>query len=77
MNFEGADLSKLDLGHINFKFANLSRCNLSQCDLQHCNFIGANMRVMQWKHNTVALRRPKAASDYAGYQRCNSQPVHF
>lgn len=36
INLAGADLSKLDLRHINFKFACLSRCNLKMANLSHC-----------------------------------------
>jgi len=51
VNFSGADLSKLDLRHINFKFAklvgadlrgaNLAHCNLERADLTNCNLDGA------------------------------------
>ncbi|KAK1884171.1 BTB/POZ domain containing protein KCTD9 [Dissostichus eleginoides] len=38
LNFNGADLSRLDLRYINFKMANLSGANLS-----HANLSGANL----------------------------------
>lgn len=36
VNLAGADLSKLDLRFINFKYANLQRCNLAGANLSWC-----------------------------------------
>ncbi|CAH2242588.1 BTB/POZ domain-containing protein KCTD9 [Pararge aegeria] len=36
VNLAGADLNRLDLRHINFKYACLARCNLSGANLSHC-----------------------------------------
>ncbi|CAG9794801.1 unnamed protein product [Diatraea saccharalis] len=36
VNLAGADLNRLDLRYINFKYACLSRCNLSGANLSHC-----------------------------------------
>jgi len=53
VNFSGADLSKLDLRHINFRFAklvgadlkgaNLAHCNLERADMTNCNLDGATL----------------------------------
>lgn len=48
VNLAGADLSKLDLRHINFKFANLrgaglQGANLSYCCLERCDLSASNM----------------------------------
>jgi uncharacterized protein YjbI with pentapeptide repeats len=49
-NFEGADLSGLDLSMNNFDgamfwHANLSGCDLSNCNLSGAEFLGANLRA--------------------------------
>merc|ERR1712065_84295 len=44
LNFAGADLSRLDLRHINFKMANLAGANLSMCNLEYVNFENADLR---------------------------------
>ncbi|CAK1594511.1 unnamed protein product [Parnassius mnemosyne] len=36
VNLAGADLNRLDLRYINFKYACLSKCNLSGANLSHC-----------------------------------------
>lgn len=43
INFEGANLSKLDLRHINFKYAILRRTNLTSANLSFCNFERADL----------------------------------
>ncbi|GFO35703.1 BTB/POZ domain-containing protein kctd9-like [Plakobranchus ocellatus] len=43
MNFTGANLSKLDLRFINFKYAILRRANLSGANLSFCNFERADL----------------------------------
>ncbi|XP_071490498.1 BTB/POZ domain-containing protein KCTD9-like [Diadema antillarum] len=43
MNFEGADLSKLDLKYINFTMSNLSLANLSGANLSYCCLERANL----------------------------------
>eukprot|EP00057_Strongylocentrotus_purpuratus_P008555 XP_011663029.1 PREDICTED: BTB/POZ domain-containing protein KCTD9-like [Strongylocentrotus purpuratus] len=43
MNFEGADLSKLDLKYINFTMSNLSSANLSGANLSYCTLERANL----------------------------------
>eukprot|EP00051_Salpingoeca_urceolata_P005256 m.71534 g.71534 ORF g.71534 m.71534 type:complete len:418 (+) comp14190_c0_seq1:477-1730(+) len=43
MNFQGADLSCLDLRRANFKLANLAGCNLQDCNLDHCSFEQADL----------------------------------
>lgn len=42
-DFTGADLSKLDLSRINFKWAKLEKCDLSYATLNHCCFVGADL----------------------------------
>ncbi|BFY98188.1 hypothetical protein BsWGS_01228 [Bradybaena similaris] len=44
MNFAGANLSKLDLRYINFKYAILKNANLAGANLSFCNFERADMR---------------------------------
>jgi len=43
MNFTGANLSKLDLRHINFKYAILKYSNLTGANLSYCNFERADL----------------------------------
>jgi len=43
MNFTGANLSKLDLRHINFKYAILKNSNLTGANLSYCNFERADL----------------------------------
>lgn len=43
LNFTGANLSKLDLRYINFKYAILRHTNLSGANLSHCNFERADL----------------------------------
>ncbi|XP_031560773.1 BTB/POZ domain-containing protein KCTD9-like [Actinia tenebrosa] len=43
INLEGADLSNLDLRHINFKLANLSHSDLAGANLSHCSLENANL----------------------------------
>lgn len=43
MNFTNANLSKLDLRYINFKYAVLKNANLSGANLSYCNFERADL----------------------------------
>ena len=43
MNFTGANLSKLDLRGINFKYSILRDANLSGANLSYCNFERADL----------------------------------
>lgn len=43
MNFTGANLSKLDLRYINFKYAILKNSNLMGANLSYCNFERADL----------------------------------
>ena len=43
MNFKGANLSKLDLRHINFKYAIMKHANLTGANISQCNFERADM----------------------------------
>lgn len=43
VNFTGANLSKLDLRYINFKYAVLRKSNLSGANLSYCNFERADL----------------------------------
>lgn len=43
INFEGANLAKLDLRHVNFKYAILRRANLTSANLSFCNFERADL----------------------------------
>ncbi|PVD24591.1 hypothetical protein C0Q70_15075 [Pomacea canaliculata] len=43
VNFTGANLSKLDLRYINFKYAILRKANLSGANLSYCNFERADL----------------------------------
>ena len=43
MNFTGADLSKLDLRYVNFKYAVMKNTNLSGANLSSCNFERADL----------------------------------
>ncbi|KAL3864301.1 hypothetical protein ACJMK2_005994 [Sinanodonta woodiana] len=43
MNFAGANLSKLDLRYMNFKYAILRNANLSGANLSYCNFERADL----------------------------------
>lgn len=43
MNFEGADLARLDLRFINFKMANLSHANLSGANMAFCSLERTNL----------------------------------
>ena len=43
INFTNANLSKLDLRYINFKYAVLKNANLSGANLSYCNFERADL----------------------------------
>ena len=43
MNFSGANLSKLDLRHVNFKYATMKHANFSGANLSQCNFERSDM----------------------------------
>ena len=43
VNFEGADLSKLDLRHVNFKYAILRHADMAMSNLTCCNFERADL----------------------------------
>jgi len=43
LNFECADLSRLDLRYVNFKYAVLRQANLSGANLSYCNFERADL----------------------------------
>ena len=43
MNFTGANLSKLDLRYINFKYAILKNANLTGANCSYCNFERADL----------------------------------
>lgn len=43
INFTGANLSKLDLRYVNFKYAILKNANLSGANLSYCNFERADL----------------------------------
>lgn len=43
MDFTGANLSKLDLRYINFKYAILKNSNLAGANLSYCNFERADL----------------------------------
>jgi BTB/POZ domain-containing protein KCTD9 len=49
LNFEGCDLSKLDLRYVNFKFANLRNVDFTNANLSYCNFERAVLQgILTW-----------------------------
>ena len=55
MNFTGANLSKLDLRYVNFKYAILKNANVSGANLSYCNFERADMSRAVLDVSTINL----------------------
>lgn len=58
MNFTNANLSKLDLRYINFKYAVLKNANLSGANLSYCNFVIRGRKDSQIKWQMDLLKKP-------------------
>ncbi|XP_076182764.1 BTB/POZ domain-containing protein KCTD9 isoform X2 [Ptiloglossa arizonensis] len=72
VDFVGADLSKLDLRHINFKFAimrdcNLAGANLSECCFERADLSNANLQGAQ----LVRVKMLRANLSAANLRSCN------
>lgn len=77
VDLSGADLSKLDLQNINFKFArlsgaNLSMANLNNCCLERADLSHANMEGAQ----LLSVRGSSANMEGANLQGCNFEDPH-
>ena len=62
VNLQAADLSKLDLRHINFKYAKLSGANLSWSLLERADLSNTNMEVVLLLKVSASLLLFRAAS---------------
>ncbi|KAF6017671.1 KCTD9 [Bugula neritina] len=72
LNFSGADLSKLDLRNINFKYANLSDTNLAGANLSHVNFERADLSNSCLDGaNMMAVKLVCAQLEGASMKGCN------
>ncbi|XP_076623964.1 BTB/POZ domain-containing protein KCTD9 isoform X1 [Colletes latitarsis] len=72
VDFAGADLSKLDLGHINFKYAIMRGCslvgaNLSGCCFERADLSNANLQGAQ----LVCVKMLRANLSAANLHSCN------
>ncbi|XP_041477112.1 BTB/POZ domain-containing protein KCTD9-like [Lytechinus variegatus] len=72
MNFEGADLSKLDLKYINFTMSNLSSANLSGANLSYCTLERANLSAAKLDGaNLRGVKMVLANLENASLRGCN------
>ncbi|XP_075527674.1 BTB/POZ domain-containing protein KCTD9-like isoform X2 [Dermacentor variabilis] len=74
VDLSGADLSRLDLRHINFKWANLRKCrltwaNLSYCCLERADLTLANLEGAQ----LVGAKMMRANMEAAHLRSCNME----
>lgn len=72
INFEEANLSKLDLRHVNFKYAVLRRANLSSANLSFCNFERADLAGAKLDGaNLLGVKMLCANLEAASMHACN------
>ncbi|XP_071828606.1 BTB/POZ domain-containing protein KCTD9-like [Apostichopus japonicus] len=72
MNFEGADLAKLDLRFINFKMANLSHANLSGANMAFCSLERTNLSFAKLDQaNLQGVKMVLANLEGASLKSCN------
>jgi BTB/POZ domain-containing protein KCTD9 len=72
VNFEGTNLSKLDLRHINFKYAVLRNANLSHANLSYCNFERADLSSAKLDGaNLLGVKMLCANLERASMHGCN------
>lgn len=72
VNFEGTNLSKLDLRHVNFKYAILRSANLSHANLSHCNFERADLSMAKLDGaNLLGVKMLCANLEKASMHGCN------
>lgn len=72
MNFAGANLSKLDLRGINFKYAVLKNANLGGANLSYCNFERADLsRAVLDSANLLGAKMLCANMEGASLKGCN------
>ena len=68
INFSGANLSRLDLRYINFKFAVMRGTDLSGASLQYCNFERADMSGAKLDGATLLDHHAAAVISQPGQQ---------
>jgi len=72
VNLEGANLSKLDLRHVNFKYAILRKANLTSANLSYCNFERADLSVAKLDGaNLLGVKMLCANLEKASMHGCN------
>lgn len=72
LNFTGANLSKLDLRYVNFKYAVLRRANLCGANLSYCNFERADMSgALLNNSNLLGAKMVCVNLEGASLQGCN------
>ncbi|XP_060551282.1 BTB/POZ domain-containing protein KCTD9-like [Ruditapes philippinarum] len=72
MNFAGANLSKLDLRGINFKYAILKNANLSGANLSYCNFERSDLsRAVLDSANLLGVKMLCANMEGTSLKGCN------
>ena len=72
VNFEGANLSKLDMRHVNFKYAVLHDANLSLANLSFCNFERADLSGVRMDGaNLLGVKMLCANLERASMRGCN------
>jgi len=72
VNFEGTNLSKLDLRHVNFKYAILRSANLSCANLSYCNFERADLSSAKLDGaNLLGVKMLCANLERASMHGCN------
>lgn len=77
VNLAGADLSKLDLRAINFKYANMQRCNLAYANLSWCCLERADLSHAVLDNAQLSrVKGLRAIMEGASMRNCNfSDPV--
>lgn len=72
INFTGANLSKLDLRYVNFKYAILKNANLSGANLSYCNFERADLsKAMLDSANLLGVKMLCVNLEGASLKGCN------
>jgi len=72
VNLTGADLSKLDLRNINFKYASMSGCNLKGANLSWCNLERADLSNSKMDGaQLIGVRMLCASLEAASLRGCN------
>ncbi|KAH1000299.1 hypothetical protein HUJ04_000217 [Dendroctonus ponderosae] len=77
VNLAGADLSKLDLRAINFKYANMQRCNLAAANLSWCCLERADLSHAVLDNAQLSgVKGLRAVMEGASMRNCNfTDPV--